>query len=163
MREIAVAALESLLRWFSTQAQWVALAFLFLLLVQSLRLVWLRSEAGRRVSRHRKRGAGAEMAAARLLEASGYRIVERQPQGGYEMEVDQRLAKVRLRGDYLVTLGERRYLAEVKSGLESAKVSGRATRRQLLEYLFAFEVDGVLLVDMHAERIVPVSFPFLSD
>jgi hypothetical protein len=108
-------------------------------------------------------GEGAELAAAKLLERSGYRIVRRQPQGGYEMIVDDRVTQVRLRGDYLVSLGERRYLAEVKSGLESAKVSGRATRRQLLEYLFAFDVDGVLLVDMHAERVVSVSFPFMQD
>jgi hypothetical protein len=35
----------------------------------------------------------------------------------------------------------------------------RQKRRQLLEYFFAFDVTGVLLVDMQAEKISEVAFP----
>jgi hypothetical protein len=50
-------------------------------------------------------------------------------------------------------------VAEVKSGVDSTKVTSRSTRRQLLEYLLAFDVEGVLLVDMQRHAIHEVSFP----
>ena len=37
-----------------------------------------------------------------------------------------------------------------------------ATRRQLLEYALAYDVDGVLLVDMTAGRLHQVEFPTLD-
>jgi hypothetical protein len=37
-----------------------------------------------------------------------------------------------------------------------------ATRRQLLEYLLAFEVHGVLLVDLDEGRVRPVEFPAVA-
>ena len=66
---------------------------------------------------------------------------------------------VHLRADFLAERRGETFVAEVKAGAESVKVTGRATRRQLLEYLFAFEVDGVLLVDMQAEKVRVVDFP----
>ncbi len=48
----------------------------------------------------------------------------------------------------------------MKSG-GAAAVTTRATRRQLLEYAYTYGLDGVLLVDMEAERIVRVEFPRL--
>jgi hypothetical protein len=146
----------------SAHSETIALVLLVLLLVQSVRLLIARTQAARRVARHRQMGEGAERRAKKLLLRAGYRIVEEQVSGGYQMLVDGEPNRVRLRADFLVERQGRRHIAEVKSGFESAKVSGRGTRRQLLEYCLAFRVDGVLLVDMHRSRIQEIGFPSLE-
>ncbi len=50
-------------------------------------------------------------------------------------------------------------MAEVKTGAAAPQLSTAATRRQLLEYRVAFDVDGVLLVDAEAGRVQRVVFP----
>lgn len=133
---------------------------LFLLLgLQSARLWWARSAAGFRVGRHRRLGEAGEKRARELLRREGYRLCSEQQGGSYRLLVDGAETPIYLRSDYLVERKGRRFVAEVKSGVESVKVTSRATRRQLLEYLLAFDVDGVLLVDMHACRIREISFP----
>jgi hypothetical protein len=52
-----------------------------------------------------------------------------------------------------------RYIAEVKTGRAAVRLDTAATRRQLLEYRVAFDVDGVLLVDAEAGEIRLVEFP----
>ena len=44
-------------------------------------------------------------------------------------------------------------------GPQVARITHRATRRQLLEYAAVFDVDGVLLVDAEGGRIHRVEFP----
>jgi hypothetical protein len=140
----------------------IVFILLALLLVQSARLVLARTLAARRVARHRRMGEGAERAARTLLQRAGYRILQEQVSGGYQMSVNGEPTRVHLRADFLVEREGRRHIAEVKSGFESAKVSGRATRRQLLEYCLAFRVDGVLLIDMHRSQILKIGFPSLE-
>ena len=97
--------------------------------------------------------------AASLLERRGYRVVGRQVEGSYLLDVDGAKAEVRVRADYVVEAGDRRYVAEVKSGRLAPRLDTAATRRQLLEYRVAFDVDGVLLVDGEAGRVHAVAFP----
>lgn len=130
-----------------------------LLLLQSLRLAWLRGAASRRVSRHRRTGEAGERGAKRLLGRQGFQILGEQVSGRYEVLVDGEAHQVNLRADFLVEKEGRRFVAEVKSGEESVKVTGRATRRQLLEYLYAFEVSGILLVDMRDNEVRRIEFP----
>lgn len=141
----------------------LVLGFLALLLLQTLRLWWAKSAAGFRVSRHRRLGAAGERRARELLARQGYRLCGEQQGGSYRLLVDGAETPIHLRADYLVEKKGRRFVAEVKSGVESVKVTSRATRRQLLEYLLAFDVDGVLLVDMQANRIREISFPELRN
>ncbi len=136
----------------------VALLVVFLL-VQTIRLTLASTAASRRVARHRKMGETGEKNAVRLLKRAGYQIVSRQTTGCYNFRLDGKTCKVTLHADFIVSRKNLRFLAEVKSGKESAKATGRATRRQLLEYLFAFEIDGLLLVDMHQKVIRNVEFP----
>ncbi|HJL48628.1 MAG TPA: hypothetical protein RMG45_22390 [Polyangiaceae bacterium LLY-WYZ-15_(1-7)] len=75
--------------------------------------------------------------------------------------VDGREREITARADFLVERGGRRFVADAKTG-EQAKVTGRATRRQLLEYRHAYAVDGVLLVDAEAGRIVEVGFGLMA-
>jgi hypothetical protein len=79
--------------------------------------------------------------------------------GGYEIIVDGEQFWIPLRADFLVARGERTYIAEVKSGRFAPRLQTAATRRQLLEYLVAYDVDGVLLVDPEKQRIQEVVFP----
>jgi hypothetical protein len=137
---------------------------LFVLLVSAIivlgaALIWVQGRAGRRVRSHKHLGELGEERAAKILKRAGYEIVSRQAQQRYAITVDGQRLNVYLRADFLVRRAGQIFVAEAKSGVESAKVSTRATRRQLLEYLYAFEVNGVLLVDVAASRVLRVEFP----
>jgi hypothetical protein len=66
---------------------------------------------------------------------------------------------IELRADLLVSRAGRRFVAEVKTGASAPRLQTPATRRQLLEYSVAYDADGVLLVDIDAQRIHEVRFP----
>ena len=108
------------------------------------------------------RAQGAEAEASRLLERLGYDVLGAQVEGSYSLVVDGEPMNVPLRADYMVSRRGRRYIAEVKSGKSAPRLSTAATRRQLLEYLVAFEVDGVLLVDGEERQVHEVVFPVPS-
>jgi hypothetical protein len=59
----------------------------------------------------------------------------------------------------LVRRGGGRYVVEVKSGAVAPRVQTPGTRRQLLEYQLAFDVDGILLFDADRRELHEVSFP----
>ncbi len=104
-------------------------------------------------------GAGEDDAADMLREA-GFRIVARQPRTWWAPLVDGEPHETELRADYLVEADGELLVAEVKTGAEAPRLSTAATRRQLLEYHVAFEVDGVLLVCPELGTIHRVEFPF---
>ena len=113
------------------------------------------------MARSREVGKRAEQRALRLLRRSGYRIIDQQPVATVRVEVDGRSQSYQVRGDLLVRRKRRLYLAEIKGGAGVSSVAHRGTRRQLLEYACAFEVDGILLVDMHTGVVRSVTFPQL--
>lgn len=152
-------ATAALSEWASENAIVLLTLAVLLLLVQTARLAWVRSLGGRRIARHKALGAEGERRARALLEKRGYRILDTQKGGKYDLVIDEKPHTVHLRADYLVEKRGRTFVAEVKAGAESVKVTGRTTRRQLLEYVFAFDVSGVLLVDMVERRILEVKFP----
>jgi hypothetical protein len=143
-----------------TSAVWTELAA-GLLLALALTLGFAARRALRRWQRRRQwqRAQGAEFAAPRLLEQHGYGVIGAQVEGGYSLVVDGAPSHVSLRADYVVVRKGRRYVAEVKSGRLAPRLETAATRRQLLEYRVAFDVDGVLLVDAEARRVHQVEFP----
>jgi hypothetical protein len=117
----------------------------------------------RRVAIRAKRAVEGEAHAAEWLSADGYAILGAQVATEYSVDVDGDLVQVHVRADYLVERGGRRYVAEVKTGSQAPKLGTPATRRQLLEYRVAFDVDGVLLVDAEAGRVHAVTFPGLEE
>ncbi len=133
----------------------VAVAVLLLLAVLAVHRWYVRWRLRRRWSHARS----VERQAGRLLEELGYRLLGRQVETSYAVLVDGRPAEVALRADYLVSRGGRRLVAEVKSGSVAPRLDTAATRRQLLEYLVAFQVDGVLLVDGEQGEVHEVTFP----
>ena len=121
---------------------------------------WLRGVVRRARMRSRfDRAAVGEREAAILLEAAGFAIEGAQVMGGYTLHLDGNPVEVEVRADYIVRRRSARYVAEVKTGAVATSITTPATRRQLLDYQHAFDVDGILLVDAEAERIHHVLLP----
>ena len=140
-----------------TQLIVVAIAAALLALVLAR---WLRSWRGTwRAKRRAARAGAGEEAAARLLAAAGFTIVERQARVVWAPLVDGEPLATELRADYLVEAAGELLVAEVKTGDEAPSLTTAATRRQLLEYHVAFAADGVLLVCPERGTIQRVRFP----
>jgi hypothetical protein len=145
-----------------TPASWLFGAVLVLgalLLVQSGRLWALRRAPRRRLAEHRRQGARGELVAERLLREHGYAVAERQVLTRYDLLVDGEAREVTLRADFLVERGGKTYVAEAKGGEVAGRLETIATRRQVLEYCLAFDVEGVLLVDSARGSISLVQLP----
>ena len=115
---------------------------------------WAR--AGRSRQRRARRG---EDDAERLLRSAGFEIVDRQVTAHWTLWVDDEAVAVHSRADLVVRRRRRSYVAEIKTGAVAPDPAHPATRRQLLEYQLAFDVDGVLLVDMEARAVHEIVFP----
>lgn len=129
-------------------------------LVQSLRL-WWRSASVRWAAEDRAlRGAIGERRAEAIVHAHGYRVVERQSRARWLVWTDGREVSGELRADLVVVRAAdgALFVAEVKTGVLAPRIETGATRRQLLEYLLAFDVDGVLLVDADRGTVHEVVF-----
>ncbi len=140
----------------------LALAAALLAVVQSVRLAFRAWLPRRRLALARERGALGEVRAEILLRRLGYTVLRRQAVVRYGLGVDGTRVAIDLRADYLVSERGRRYVAEVKTGNFAPRIETAATRRQLLEYRVAFDVDGVLLVDAEAGRVQKIQFPLLA-
>jgi hypothetical protein len=124
---------------------------------------WSRTWARRRTLAIRMdRAARGEVRAARWLEDRGYVIRGAQVVAEHAVRVDDRLVTVSLRADYLVVRSGARYVVEVKTGALAPRIETSATRRQMLEYRVAFDVDGILLVNGETGVIHEVTFPALA-
>jgi hypothetical protein len=133
----------------------VAIAALLLIAALALHRAYVRWRLRRRWSHARS----VERQAGRLLEELGYDVLSRQIETTYTVLVDGQPAEILLRADYLVARNGRQFVAEVKSGSVAPRLDTASTRRQLLEYLVAFQVDGVLLVDGEQREVHEVTFP----
>lgn len=137
---------------------WAVFGLVIVILVLLLWVSRSRSRVGRN-NRRRQRVAGVgERRAEVLLHRAGYRVVDRQVTRHWTLWVDDRPKRCSARADLVVEGHGGRFVAEVKTGSTASRPTQPNTRRQLLEYLHVFPVDGVLLVDMHRERIREVSF-----
>ncbi len=136
-----------------------ALVGILLLVVAWLIFAW-RWERGRvrrgNLGRLRIAQRG-ESDAEKLLQSEGYAILERQLSLRWTLWVDGEPESVLSRADLLVERHGLTYIAEVKTGTV-ADPTKPSTRRQLLEYLHAFDVDGVLLVDPAEALVQAITF-----
>lgn len=131
----------------------IALAAVLTLSLAGIALLvraWIRSWRARARARRAIRG---ERRAELLLESRGYAIESRQHPGALVLEVDGAPHESALRCDLIVTRGGRRFVAEVKTGALAPRLEHAPTRRQIVEYLLAFDADAVLLVDPERARI----------
>lgn len=111
--------------------------------------------------RMERAGAGEERA-AELLERAGFSVLGAQAVIDHPVRIDDRVVWIALRADYLAERDGLRYVVEVKTGAFAPRIETSATRRQMLEYRIAFDVDGVLLVDAESESVHEVTFPTLD-
>ncbi len=126
----------------------------------------LLRERGRasRASRARvRRAQRGERDARVLLEDRGFVVLEEQARGSWTVRVDGEEHRVDLYADMLVRRDGLTYLAEVKTGALAPDPTRPSTRRQLLEYLLAFQPHGLLLVDVEAGQILDVGFPGVEE
>ena len=152
--DAASAMLERLLPWVVAALCALALA----VLVATRALARWRSRA--LVRRRWTRAVVGEVEAEDLLAERGFAVVDRQAGLIWEIECDGQPHPVELRADLLVERDGRRYVAEVKTGATAPLLTHAATRRQLLEYCVAYQVDSVLLVDIEAQAVREISFRF---
>jgi hypothetical protein len=134
----------------------LALVVLVAVLIERIGRRWLRSRKARRRGARAVRG---EHDAETLLEELGFTVLDRQVPLVWTISVGDEDHEIELRADLVVEQDELRYVAEVKTGSAAPRVDNAATRRQLLEYRVAYDVDGVLLVDVDAGSVVEVEFP----
>lgn len=140
----------------------VAALALALALVQALghgARRWLR---GRRLSLRMQRAVRGEQRAPAWLEEHGYTVMGAQVAVDHPVRVDGRTVTIALRADYLAKKDGARFVVEVKTGALAPRIETSATRRQMLEYRIAFDVDGVVLVDAETGTVREVTFPALD-
>lgn len=138
----------------------LVIAVLLAAIVGALLFAWARALADRWGRRSRARqGQRAERAAERLLTRKGYRVVDRQITRRWSLWIDGEPTEVVCRADLLVERGRERLIAEIKGRGPATDPRHPSTRRQLLEYVLAFDVDGALLVDMATRTVHRVEFP----
>ncbi|RAL25494.1 hypothetical protein DL240_04590 [Lujinxingia litoralis] len=130
-------------------------ALVFWAIVRALRRRWRRFVARRRGRRARS----AEERAGRWLEREGYELIEEQAVRDWVVGIDDGEEVVRLMADWVVERAGKRYVVEVKTGKRAPSIRNSATRRQMLEYLCAYECDGVILMDMESGALHDVRFP----
>jgi len=138
----------------------VALIATCLAALQTARLLLRPWKTRRRLASQGARARAGEERAAGMLTRRGYDVVGTQVSTTYAVRVDGELREVLVRADYLVARGQRLLVAEVKTGTAAPRIETSATRRQLLEYRIAFDVDGVLLVEPDADTVHEVAFGF---
>ena len=112
----------------------------------------------RRMQQRFSRGRDGERKAATLLRREGYHVLDEQATRETRMWVDGRQMAVRVRADYVVERGGKKYVVEVKTGKKATNPASTATRRQLLEYERVYNADGLLLADMEQNRLSRVWF-----
>jgi hypothetical protein len=141
----------------------VAALAIAIAVVQALVLAWRRWERRRRMSLRMERAVAGEERAAELLERQGFSVLGAQAVIDHPVRIDDRVVRIALRADYLAQKAGRRYVVEVKTGALAPRIETSATRRQMLEYRIAFDVDGVLLVDAESGVVHEVTFPTLEE
>jgi hypothetical protein len=134
-------------------------ALLALCAVLLIALLLLLGRPSRRARRHVDLGARAEARALSLLRREGFALRGSQVGFSFDVLVDGAAETARGRADFLVEKEGRLYVVEVKTG-GFVRPTEPNTRRQLLEYLLALPVDGVLLVDGEADEIHTIRFRF---
>lgn len=141
-------------QWWFILAAFVAGAVVWLALVR-----WWKRIAGRRRAKARwRRSSRGESRAESVLGSLGYAIESRQVHHVWAIEVDGERHEVQLRADLIASRDGERFVAEVKTGSDAPRVTNAATRRQLLEYSIAYDVDGVLLVNADTGDVREVVF-----
>jgi Flp pilus assembly protein TadB len=131
---------------------------IFILLVIVVRYWYLDFSKRRKQRKRFERGAQKEEEARNFLIKKGYKIIDEQFDAIHRYKVDGEFEEVKLIVDYVVSKAGKTYLVEVKSGKSAIYIKNKNTRRQILEYDYAIENDGIFLLDMENEEMHLIEF-----
>ncbi|MCG8580517.1 MAG: hypothetical protein MI866_11395 [Bacteroidales bacterium] len=112
----------------------------------------------RRVRKRFERGNKLELQARNFLKSKGYTIIDYQSTYEHKYMEDGEVMYAEIQPDYIVKKNGKKYIVEVKSGNQAISARNRNTRRQLLEYDYVVENDGVFLLDMENRQLKLVQF-----
>lgn len=104
-----------------------------------------------------KKGIKGEKIARALLKKEGYQILNEQLEDKVIMTVQDKVHECKVRADFYVKKGMKKYIVEVKSG-QNVKATLPDIRRQLLEYDLVFRPDGMLFLDTNKGVLEEVVF-----
>lgn len=112
----------------------------------------------RKVRKRFERGNKLELQAKNFLKSKGYTIVDYQSTYQHKYLEDGEVQYADIQPDYIVKKNGKKYIVEVKSGSQAISARNKSTRRQLLEYDYVVENDGVFLLDMENRQLKLVQF-----
>ena len=104
------------------------------------------------------RGMLLENQAHSYLESIGYSVIDTQKVLHHQYEINGIKQSSKLILDYIVQKAGKKYIVEVKSGKSAISMSNSNTRRQLLEYDFSIQNNGIFLLDMENEKMQKIKF-----
>jgi hypothetical protein len=96
--------------------------------------------------------------AEELLKKKGFKIVSKQKRADIVTYIDGKPNLGYVQADFIVEKNNKRFVAEVKAGEMVSDPNEPSTRRQLMEYKFAYKPYGLLLVNMLDRTIHTVEF-----
>lgn len=105
-----------------------------------------------------KTGGRAEKWARKALESDGFTILGEQVRAPVHMAIDGEWIEREVRLDLMAEKEQERFAVEVKSGQQAFDPGEAAIRRQMLEYVLVFGLDGILLADYNTQSFHTIEF-----
>lgn len=136
----------------------IFLTVIVLLLIGFIRLKYREFIKKKKQRKRFQRGNMLEAKAKSFLEKKGYFISNEQAIFYHKYEVNGKSRSSKLIVDYIAEKNGEKYIVEVKSGKSAISLNDKNSRRQLLEYDFVIENDGVVLLDMESKTLQLVKF-----
>jgi len=136
----------------------VMAVIIVVLLVGFVQLKHRESKKKRQQKQRFKRGNELEVQAKSFIESKGYRIINEQKPFYHNYKVNGESRCSKLIVDYIAEKNRKKYIIEVKSGKSAISLTDKNSRRQLLEYDFVIENDGIVLLDMENRNMQLVKF-----
>ena len=106
------------------------------------------------------RGVTAEKEAGIYLKSKGFEILSSQSVHYHNYKISGENRQAKLMVDYVISKAGKVYLVEVKSGTSAISIENKDTRRQILEYDYTIENDGIFLLDMENKKLQPIEFTY---
>lgn len=131
---------------------------IIVLLVGFVQLKHRELKKKRQQKKRFKRGNELEVQAKSFIESKGFRILNEQAPFYHNYKVNGESHSSKLIVDYIAEKNSKKYIIEVKSGKSAISITDKNSRRQLLEYDFVIENDGIVLLDMENRNMQLVRF-----
>jgi len=93
-----------------------------------------------------------------LLKKKGFKIIDKQKRADIVTYIDGKPNLGYVQADFIVERNGKKFVAEVKAGEMVSDPNEPSTRRQMMEYKFAYKPFGLLLVNMLDRSIHSVDF-----